>query len=217
MGIILLFYRTDVAKEYRILRKWTKIMSKIRHRRNTFGKIRRIYVLNGPKGLKAARINGVHLLFLFFIFKVFALLDFLRLEPPLLSFGLFGRFGLFGLPFGNVSLLCKENCGIATGILGARDLWDKYCITRSATVDSNIWSNDFPLVVASIFSKRFVLNASLGCTADGSYTSLLARSAGISVNPPSAIASCPRLVKCLQSHSFTVLSPPPVARSGAVG
>ena len=51
--LILLFSRIDVAKEYRILRKWTKKMSKIRHRRNTFGKIRRGYIINGPKGLKA--------------------------------------------------------------------------------------------------------------------------------------------------------------------
>ena len=51
-GIILLFSRNDVAKEFEILRKWTKKMSKIGHRRNTFGKIRRIYVLNGSKGLK---------------------------------------------------------------------------------------------------------------------------------------------------------------------
>jgi len=36
MELFLLFSRTDVAKEYRILRKWTKKMSKIRHRRNTF-------------------------------------------------------------------------------------------------------------------------------------------------------------------------------------
>jgi hypothetical protein len=47
----LLFSRNDVAKEFDILRKWTKKMSKTQTRRNTFGKIRRVYVLNGPKGL----------------------------------------------------------------------------------------------------------------------------------------------------------------------
>jgi len=52
MELFLLFSRTDVAKEYRILRICPKKMSKIRHRRNTFGKIRRVYIINGPKGLR---------------------------------------------------------------------------------------------------------------------------------------------------------------------
>ena len=51
MGMFLLFSRTDVAKEYTILRKWTKKMCKNQHARNTFGKIRRVYYINGPKGL----------------------------------------------------------------------------------------------------------------------------------------------------------------------
>jgi hypothetical protein len=54
---ILLFSRNDVAKEYRILRKGTKKMSKNRTRRNTFGKIRRVYVLNASEGLKDVGIG----------------------------------------------------------------------------------------------------------------------------------------------------------------
>jgi hypothetical protein len=53
--LFLLFSRHDVAKEFEILRKWTKKMSKTRTRRNTFGKIRRGYIINGPKGLKDRR------------------------------------------------------------------------------------------------------------------------------------------------------------------
>ncbi len=51
-GIILLFSRTDVAKEFENLRKWTKKMSKNATRRNTFGKKRAVYIINGPKDLK---------------------------------------------------------------------------------------------------------------------------------------------------------------------
>jgi len=36
--MFLLFFEVHVAKEYRILRKWTKKMSKNQHARNTFGK-----------------------------------------------------------------------------------------------------------------------------------------------------------------------------------
>ena len=50
--MFLLFFEVDVAKEYRNLRKWTKKMSKNQHAQNTFGKIRCIYIINGPKGLK---------------------------------------------------------------------------------------------------------------------------------------------------------------------
>jgi hypothetical protein len=55
----LLFSRNDVAKEFVILRKWTKKMSKNRTRRNTFGKIRRVYIINGPKGLKKDAGSGM--------------------------------------------------------------------------------------------------------------------------------------------------------------
>jgi len=55
----LLFSRNDVAKEFVILRKWTKKMSKNRTRRNTFGKIRRVYIINGPKGLKKDAGGGM--------------------------------------------------------------------------------------------------------------------------------------------------------------
>ena len=67
-GIILLFSRNDVAKEFEILRKWTKKMSKIRHRRNTFGKIRRGYIINGPKESFLIYNNSI-LKFLFEFFK----------------------------------------------------------------------------------------------------------------------------------------------------
>jgi hypothetical protein len=48
----LLFSRIDVAKEFENLRKWTKKMSKIRLDETLLCKIRRVYILNGPKGLK---------------------------------------------------------------------------------------------------------------------------------------------------------------------
>jgi hypothetical protein len=48
----LLFSRNDVAKEFEILRKWTKKMSKIGLDERLLCKIRRIYIINGPKGLK---------------------------------------------------------------------------------------------------------------------------------------------------------------------
>ena len=50
--LFLLFSRTDVAKEFEILRKMDKKMSKNTTRRNTFGKKRAGYIINGPKGLK---------------------------------------------------------------------------------------------------------------------------------------------------------------------
>jgi hypothetical protein len=56
--MILLFFEVDVAKEYRNLRKWTKKMSKNQHARNTFGKIRCIYIINGPKGLNGDGAKG---------------------------------------------------------------------------------------------------------------------------------------------------------------
>jgi hypothetical protein len=52
--LFLLFSRTDVAKEFEILRKMDKKMSKNATRRNTFGKKRAGYNINGPKGLKSA-------------------------------------------------------------------------------------------------------------------------------------------------------------------
>jgi hypothetical protein len=55
--IILLFSRNDVAKEFENLRKWTKKMSKNGTRRNTFGKKRAVYIINGPKGLKRGPVN----------------------------------------------------------------------------------------------------------------------------------------------------------------
>ena len=58
--LFLLFSRTDVAKEFEILRKMDKKMSKNATRRNTFGKKRAGYIINGPKGLKSGwRINAL--------------------------------------------------------------------------------------------------------------------------------------------------------------
>ena len=54
VDLILLFSRNNVAKEFEILRKWTKKMSKNATRRNTFGKKRAGYNINGPKGLKSS-------------------------------------------------------------------------------------------------------------------------------------------------------------------
>jgi hypothetical protein len=48
--LILLFSRHDVAKEYRILRKWTKKMSILEIDETLLCKIRRGYIINGPKG-----------------------------------------------------------------------------------------------------------------------------------------------------------------------
>jgi hypothetical protein len=53
--LILLFSRIDVAKEFENLRKWTKKMSKIGLDETLLCKIRRVYILNGPKGLKRRR------------------------------------------------------------------------------------------------------------------------------------------------------------------
>jgi len=53
--LILLFSRHDVAKEYRILRKWTKKMSILEIDETLLCKIRRGYIINGPKGLKRGK------------------------------------------------------------------------------------------------------------------------------------------------------------------
>jgi hypothetical protein len=58
--LFLLFSRNNVAKEYEILRKMDKKMSKNATRRNTFGKKRAGYNINGPNGLKSGwRINAL--------------------------------------------------------------------------------------------------------------------------------------------------------------
>lgn len=66
--LILLFSRHDVAKEYRILRKWTKKMSILEIDETLLCKIRRIYIINGPKESFLIYNNSI-LKFLFEFFK----------------------------------------------------------------------------------------------------------------------------------------------------
>jgi hypothetical protein len=59
MELFLLFSRTDVAKEYRILGKWTKKMSKIRLDETLLCKIRRIYYKKQPSRLTMLKFLAI--------------------------------------------------------------------------------------------------------------------------------------------------------------